>query len=146
MEISPDHWLCHEGHLLLPQGYQDRTVNIFTAATPAAPTFTFARDRLGAEESLTRWFDRQLALLAEQLPEWRQQARATAWLGAQRLAGEAVHCDYRGHGAHIWQQQAVFNPAGSQLLVFTMTHSARLQTAHTRLFTALLRSFTFHQP
>lgn len=144
MNTSRNHWLCHEGHLLLPQGYQDRTVNLFTAATTTAPVFSLARDQLSADDTLALWIDRQLAQLAEQLPEWHQQTREPAWLGVEHMAGEVIHCDYRSHGAHIWQQQAVFNPNGAQLLVFTMTHSVPFQTTDERAFTALLRSFTFH--
>ncbi|WP_437614166.1 DcrB-related protein [Erwinia sp. V71] len=146
MERSPHHWQCHEGSLVLPQGYQDRTVNLFTPATPSAPILNIVRDQLDAEETLTQWIDHQLTQLAAQLADWRQQAREPVWLGAQRVAGECFHCDYRYQGARLWQQQAVFNPADTQLLIFSMTHSAPLQAADTQVFHGLLRSFTAHQP
>lgn len=136
--------LFSEGQITLPDGYQDRTVNIFTSFDRDAPSFTVSRDSLEPDESLAAYIDRQLAQMQQHLKQWQQSGRCPATLGESVLHGEIVHGSYQRDGKRIWQQQAVFNTGGAHILVFTMTATAMLTDADDVLFGSLLNSFRLH--
>ena len=130
-----------EGHITLPDRYQDRTVNVFTLPGENTPAFNISRDNLNEDESLPDYIDRQLALMEKHLKGWKQTERVPAVLGDYLLQGECVHASYLRDGKRIWQQQAVFNIAKKPVLVFTMTCTAKLTDADSQQFQALLASF-----
>ncbi|MDF7661098.1 DUF1795 domain-containing protein [Erwiniaceae bacterium L1_54_6] len=133
-----------EGRIALPDGYQDRTVNVFTVTEAGSPAFNISRDTLHADEALDTYIDRQLALMAQHLQGWKQSQRASTTLGENLLTGEIVHASYLRDGRRVWQQQAVFTPDNSRVLVFTMTSMDVLSETDSSLFNSLLRSFRFH--
>ena len=122
--------LFNEGMIAFPEGYQDRTVNVFAPPAADAPAFNISRDTLNPGEALAAYIDRQLALMAKHLKGWKQ--------------GEMVHASYLRDGKRIWQQQAVFNAECDNILVFTMTCTRTLGDTDCALFGDLLRSFRFH--
>lgn len=136
--------LLNEGQVTLPEGYQDRTVNIFTSFAKDAPSFTVSRDSLGPNEALAAYIDRQLAQMQQHLKQWQQSERCPATLGENLSHGEIVHGSYQRSGRQVWQQQAVFNPQGAHILVFTMTATVVLTEADSVLFHSLLKSFRPH--
>ncbi len=136
--------LFTEGQVTLPDSYQDRTVNVFTAPGNQSPSFNIARDTLNPGETLTAYIDRQLALMQQHLKGWKQEAREAAVLGDNLLSGEIVHANYLREGKRIWQQQAVFNTQGAHVLVFTMTSTKILSDPDNALFSSLLGSFRLH--
>ena len=136
--------LLSEGQVMLPEGYQDRTVNLFTSFAKDAPSFTVSRDSLEPNEALSAYIDRQLAQMQQHLKQWQQSGRFPGTLGESGLHGEIVHGSYQRNGRPIWQQQAVFNPQGVHILVFTMTATAMLTEADNVLFDSLLKSFRPH--
>ncbi|MFH2742699.1 DcrB-related protein [Enterobacter hormaechei] len=136
--------LFNEGMIAFPEGYQDRTVNVFAPPAADAPAFNISRDALNPGEALAAYIDRQLALMAKHIKGWKQGERSTATLGDSLLQGETVHASYLRDGKRIWQQQAVFNVDGDKILVFTMTCTRAPGDADGALFGALLRSFRFH--
>ncbi|WP_312951374.1 DUF1795 domain-containing protein [Superficieibacter sp.] len=144
--MSPQNSVClfTEGQVTLPDGYQDRTVNAFIPPAAHAPALNIARDTLNPDETLAAYIDRQLALMEKHLKGWKQGLRDAATLGNNLLQGEIVHASYLRDGRRIWQQQAVFNSADRQVLVFTMSSSAAFNDADNALFLALLASFHFH--
>lgn len=144
MNDSSQFCLFTEGRIALPDCYQDRTVNVFTPTAAGSPAFNISRDTLHADEVLETYIDRQLALMAQHLQGWQQSQRATATLGEHLLSGEIVHASYLRDGRRVWQQQAVFTPDNSRVLVFTMTSMNVLRDTDTALFDSLLRSFRFH--
>lgn len=136
--------LLNEGQVTLPEGYQDCTVNIFTSFVKDAPSFTLSRDSLGPNEALAAYIDRQLAQMQQHLKQWQQSARCPTALGENLSHGEMVHGSYQRSGRQVWQQQAVFNPQGAHILVFTMTATVVLTEADSALFHSLLKSFRLH--
>lgn len=144
MLSPPQNCLFTEGQITLPDGCQDRTVNVFTLPGANAPSFNISRDSLSDGEALTAYIDRQLALMQPHLKGWQQAARAPAVLGDGLVDGECIHASYLRDGQRIYQQQAVFNTTGSHILVFTMTATAALSDAADALFRQLLISFCFN--
>jgi len=136
--------LLNEGQVILPDGYQDRTVNIFTSFAKEAPSFAVSRDSLDPNEALAAYIDRQLAQMQQHLKQWQQSARCPTALGENLSHGEMVYGSYQRSGRQVWQQQAVFNPQGAHVLVFTMTATVVLTEADSVLFHSLLKSFRLH--
>lgn len=142
-ESSPKYHI-NEGLISLPDGYQDRTVNVFALPAGDAPAFNISRDALNPGEALAAYIDRQLALMAKHIKGWKQGERSAATLGDNLSLGEIVHASYLRDGKRIWQQQAVFNVDSDKILVFTMTCTRAPGDADSALFGDLLRSFRFH--
>ncbi|HCT3537138.1 DcrB-related protein [Enterobacter hormaechei] len=142
-ESSPKYHI-NEGLISLPDGYHDRTVNVFALPAGDAPAFNISRDALNPGEALAAYIDRQLALMAKHIKGWKQGERSAATLGDNLSLGEIVHASYLRDGKRIWQQQAVFNVDGDKILVFTMTCTRAPGDADSALFGDLLRSFRFH--
>lgn len=136
--------LFSEGQISLPESYQDRTVNVFTAPGGHAPSFNISRDTLNADENLAAYIDRQLALMEKHLKGWKQSDRNVAVLGENLFQGEIVHASYQRDGKRIWQQQAVFTTQAQHIMVFTMTSTDTLKEPDSTQFLALLRSFRLH--
>ncbi|ALA01294.1 MULTISPECIES: DcrB-related protein [Enterobacter] len=142
-ESSPKYHI-NEGLISLPDGYHDRTVNVFALPAGDAPAFNISRDALNPGEALAAYIDRQLALMAKHIKGWKQGERSAATLGDNLSLGEIVHASYLRDGKRIWQQQAVFNVDSDKILVFTMTCTRAPGDADSALFGDLLRSFRFH--
>ncbi|WP_347449478.1 DUF1795 domain-containing protein [Pantoea stewartii] len=136
--------LFAEGVVSLPDGYQDRTVNVYTRPSAGTPAFNISRDTMDTGETLPAYVDRQLALMQKHLSGWNQSGRSSVMLGEDLLQGEQVNASYRREGKSVWQQQAVFNTRDSHILVFTMSSSEELKDSDNNLFSELLRSFRFH--
>lgn len=136
--------LFTEGQVTLPEGYQDRTVNVFTPPGVDAPAFTVSRDTLQSGETLAAYIDRQMALMAEHLKGWKTGERGESVLGDNLSTGEIVHASYLRDGKRTFQQQAVFNPSGDHILVFTMSATRTLTDADSALLRTLLAGFRFH--
>lgn len=136
--------LFAEGVVSLPDGYQDRTVNVYTRPSAGTPALNISRDTMDTGETLPAYVDRQLALMQKHLSGWHQSGRRTVMLGEDLLQGEQVNASYRREGKSVWQQQAVFNTRDSHILVFTMSSSEELKDSDNNLFSELLRSFRFH--
>lgn len=137
--------LFSEGLINFPDGYQERTVNVFAPSAADAPAFSISRDTLNPSETLAAYIDRQLALMAKHIKGWKQGERNVVTSGESLLQGEIVHASYLRDGKRVWQQQAVFNVNGVKILVFTMTCTRAPDDADCALFDELLRSFRFHQ-
>ena len=142
-ESSPKYHI-NEGLISLPDGYHDRTVNVFALPAGDAPAFNISRDALNPGEALAAYIDRQLALMAKHIKGWKQGERSAATLGDNLSLGEIVHASYLRDGKRIWQQQAVSNVDSDKILVFTMTCTRAPGDADSALFGDLLRSFRFH--
>ncbi|XTZ39043.1 DcrB-related protein [Salmonella enterica] len=136
--------LFNEGQVTLPEGYQDRTVNIFTPPGGDAPAFNISRDTLSQGEALAAYIDRQLALMEKHLKGWKLAERGVAVPGDNQMQGEILHASYLRDGRRTFQQQAVFNTQGAHILVFTMTATHALSEADSALFRSLLSSFRVH--
>jgi len=136
--------LFTEGQVTLPEGYQDRTVNVFTPPGADAPAFNISRDTLNPGETLAAYIDRQMALMAKHLKGWKQGERHESVLGDNLVTGEIIHASYLRDGKRTFQQQAVFNPSADRILVFTMSATRALEEVDSAMLLTLLQSFRFH--
>lgn len=82
--------LFNEGMIAFPEGYQDRTVNVFAPPAADAPAFNISRDALNPGEALAAYIDRQLALMAKHIKGWKQGERRDA--GRQPFTGGNRPC------------------------------------------------------
>ena len=136
--------LFTEGSITLPDHYQDRTVNVFTAPGENSPAFNISRDTLSDGEALEDYIDRQLTLMQNHLKGWKQTERVPVLLGDNLSQGECVHASYLRDGKRVFQQQAVFNTSANHILVFTVSCTAILTDGDSQQFHALLASFSFN--
>lgn len=105
----------HEGSILLPPGYEDRTANLFMPADPQRQaTLSIARERLRPAETLDAYVDRQLALLQARLASHKLLARGPEWLGPRQDAGGPackgcrIDASYKNGKLQVYQRQAAF--------------------------------------
>ncbi|RQQ79204.1 DUF1795 domain-containing protein [Burkholderia stagnalis] len=112
----------HEGSIVLPNGFEDRTTNLFVPAdTATQPNLSVARDWLKEGETLAPYIDRQLALLKSRLQGQRLLARQVERLGPETdgMPGERIDTAYRNGAKMVFQRQAAFIVAPGRVLIFT---------------------------
>jgi hypothetical protein len=113
----------HEGSIVLPPEYEDRTANLLVPQNPAIqPNLSVGRDWLQDGETLASYIDRQIALLKSRLPGHRLISRQAERLGPEAensLAGERVDSAYRNGAKYVYQRQAAFIVSPGRVLIFT---------------------------
>lgn len=94
---DPDNRIrIHEGSITLPDGFEDRTTNLFVPADPAnQPNLSVARDWLKDGETLAPYVDRQLALLKSRLQGHKLIARQAERLGPDDHRAEPASASTR---------------------------------------------------
>ncbi|MFJ4445225.1 DcrB-related protein [Pseudomonas sp. NPDC089422] len=133
-----------EGTLQLPEGLQDRTVNIFVqpSSGPAHLNFNVARDDLPAEESLGAYVDRQLALIGSKLRNYTLLGKRPVSLStAAPLAGLQVDAYYLHDGRPVYQRQAAFEVTPGRILVFSATSQSEFNAGQDACWQQLLDGF-----
>ncbi|MDR8729197.1 DUF1795 domain-containing protein [Burkholderia pseudomultivorans] len=116
----------HEGSIVLPDGFEDRTTNLLVPANLAAqPNLSVARDWLKEGETLAPYIDRQVALLKSRLQGLRLLARRAERLGpeADGRLGECIDTAYRNGAKIVFQRQAAFIVAPGRVLIFTASNA-----------------------
>ncbi|KDB06074.1 hypothetical protein LIG30_4462 [Burkholderia sp. lig30] len=117
------HYTFEEGSIALPDGFEDRTTNVFvlTNAALSPINFNITRDTLLPDEGLTAYLDRQLVLLRKNLPGYALTRREPVTLGNGEITGEQFSATQK-HGAQtIHQRQAAFIHQPGRVLVFSCT-------------------------
>ena len=73
----------NEGWFLLPEGWQDQSVTIFTNAPEEPREFSFvvSREAVSGADRLPDWASRQLGQLRERLPEFELLSRDDTQIG-----------------------------------------------------------------
>jgi hypothetical protein len=135
-----------EGSVLLPTGYEDRTVNSFVPANPQRdPNLGISRDWLLDGETLSDYVARQLALVKKKLPGYEASPPTAVGLGSgtHGVAGLAVQASYRSGSLIVHQRQAAFALSTKRVLVFTLSSPRPLDTAADALWAAWLAGFQF---
>jgi hypothetical protein len=130
----------HEGSVCLPQGFEDRTTNLFVPQDPQnQPNLSIARDWLAPGETLAAYVDRQLGILKARMPGHKLLGRTGERLGTHEpaLAGERIEAQYKNGAQTIRQRQAAFEIGEGRALVFTAA-TPRAFDAH---FDALWRNW-----
>ena len=138
-----------EGSLALPEGYQDRTVNMFVLgkSMPAPLSITVSRDDLLPGEALAPYVERQLKLLASKLRGYRVLGQNAASLSkALPIAGIQVDAYYLSDGRPYYQRQAAFLIAPERALVFSTTSQGQFTAEQTASWQDMLDSFTPRTP
>lgn len=117
----------HEGSITLPDGFEDRTTNLFVPPNPQqAPSLSIARDWMQDQETLPDYFERQLGRLKKHMAGCKLLSRGEARLGQGETAlpGWRVDAQYKSGTQPVFQRQAVFEVAPSRALILTAS-SAR---------------------
>lgn len=133
-----------EGSIALPEGFQDRTVNMFILGSniPAPLNITISRDNVLPSEDLDAYIDRQVKLIASKLRGYTVLARKPAQLSSsQPLMGVQIEGYYLNDGRPVYQRQAAFEIAPGRILVFSTTSQKDFSGKQNESWLALLSSF-----
>lgn len=114
----------HEGSIILPSSFEDRTTNLFVPVdTSSQPNLSIARDWLTEGESLSGYVDRQVALLKSRIAGHKVLARQAEQLGEiDVLVGERIDASYRNNGRNVYQRQAAFLVGPLRALILTASN------------------------
>ncbi|HGA2315996.1 TPA: DcrB-related protein [Pseudomonas putida] len=137
-----------EGSITLPEGFQDRTVNMFILgdSIPAPLNITVSRDNLLVGEDLKAYIERQVKLIASKLRGYTVLGKKPAQLStSQPLAGIQVDGYYLKDGRPVYQRQAAFEVSPGRILVFSTTSQADFGGKQNESWQALLSSFEARQ-
>ncbi|PWB32604.1 DUF1795 domain-containing protein [Pseudomonas sp. SDI] len=140
-------YLLQEGRLTLPDGFSDRSVNMFIPGNvvPAVFSLTVGRDQTLPGESLDQYLERQLELIAIRLRQYTRLGSAEVWLGTQApLAGMQVDAHFNSDGRVVYQRQAAFLIAEERVLVFSATAQSPFDAALDQTWQEVLASFQAH--
>jgi len=138
-----------EGSITLPEGFQDRTVNMFILgdSIPAPLNITLSRDNLMPGEDLKAYIERQVKLIASKLRGYTILGKKPATLSSsQPQAGIQVDGYYLKDGRPVYQRQAAFEVAPGRILVFSTTSQADFNGKQNDSWLGLLNSFEPRQP
>lgn len=138
-----------EGTLSLPQGFNDRTVNMFVLGStmPAPLSITVARDDLLPSEDLTAYVERQLKLLASKMRGYTLLGKSAASLSASApVPGIQIDAYYLVDGRPFYQRQAAFLIEPRRALIFSTTSQGDFSAEQTAGWLELLQSFVPRQP
>ncbi|TDV58628.1 DcrB-related protein [Pseudomonas sp. LP_7_YM] len=133
-----------EGSIVLPEGFQDRTVNMFVLGNtiPAPLNVTVSRDNMLPAEDLNAYVDRQIKLIASKLRGYTSLGKKSVTLSAQQpLGGIQVDAYYMDGGRPFYQRQAGFEIQPGRILVFSTTSQTDFSAAQTENWLQLLASF-----
>lgn len=134
-----------EGSIALPEGFQDRTVNMFVLGNslPAPLSITIARDTLLPVEDLTAYVERQVKMLRAKLRGYTLLHKNPATLSQnQPLAGVQIDAYYVSDGRPLYQRQAAFLIEPGRALIFSTTAQADFSPQQNQSWLDLLASFT----
>ena len=133
-----------EGSIVLPEGVQDRTVNMFVVgnSVPAPLNITVGRDNMLAGEDLNAYISRQIKLITSKLRGYTLLGKKAAALSTrQTLAGIQVDAYYMNDGRPVYQRQAAFEIQPGRILVFSTTSQVDFSPVQDENWLQLLSSF-----
>ncbi|EPN58103.1 DUF1795 domain-containing protein [Pseudomonas syringae pv. actinidifoliorum] len=134
----------HEGSIALPDGFKDRTVNMFAFgdSVPAPLNITISRDDMPSTEDLSTYISRQVKLIANQLRGYTLTDKKPAILSTgQTVSGIQVDAYYMHEGRPIYQRQAAFEIMPGRILVFSATSQTDFSASQDEDWLQLLASF-----
>ena len=139
----------HEGRLTLPEGFQDRTVNMFVmgANGPTPLSITVSRDTTLPGEVLGTYLERQLKLIASKLRGYTVLEKKVVQLSQEQpLQGVQVEASHQAEGRPMYQRQAAFIIAPGRVLVFSTSSKKDFTPQQTEEWIKLLASFELAAP
>ncbi|HDS1746232.1 MULTISPECIES: DcrB-related protein [Pseudomonas] len=138
-----------EGGISLPDGFDDRTVNMFVlgASVPAPLSITISRDTLLPDEALQAYVDRQIKMLTSKLRGYtRMGNKAVALSTTAPIPGIQIDAYYMNQGRPLYQRQAAFLISPGRALIFSTTAQADFSPQQNEDWANLLASFTPRNP
>ncbi|WDY60288.1 DUF1795 domain-containing protein [Pseudomonas sp. PSKL.D1] len=138
-----------EGSIALPEGFEDRTVNMFVlgASVPAPLSITISRDTLLPGEALQAYVERQIKMLTSKLRGYtRLGSKAVALCASAPIAGIQNDAYYVNQGRPLYQRQAAFIISPGRALIFSTTAQADFSAQQNQDWDNLLASFTPRNP
>jgi hypothetical protein len=147
MTTSHRPFLIDEGAFTVPEGFQDRSTNIFIHGNPESSllNLNIGRDNHDAEETLEQYVTRQIKLLNDKLPGYKLKSRAPAKLGANErtnpIEGEQIDGGYKNGGRFLHQRQAAFPMSATRVLIFSATSGEAFNDAFETMWAQWLGSF-----
>lgn len=133
-----------EGRITLPQGFEDRSVNMFIlgSSIPAPLSITLSRDNTLPGEELNTYFERQIKLISAKHKGYTVLGRSAAVLSqAHPLSGLQVDAYYFNDRQAFFQRQAAFEVQPGRVLVFSTTRSGEFSAQQNTDWLTLLNSF-----
>ena len=133
-----------EGGIALPQGFQDRTVNMFVlgASIPAPLSITVSRDNLLPGEALKAYVERQVKMLSSKLRGYSLLGKKAATLSATApIEGIQIDAYYMNEGRPFYQRQAAFLMTPERALIFSTTAQADFSPQQNQDWESLQASF-----
>lgn len=134
----------HEGSIALPEGFEDRTVNMFVlgATIPAPLSITVSRDTLLPSELLKTYVDRQVKMLASKLRGYTLLSKKAVSLSTVApLEGIQIDAYYMTDGRPFYQRQAAFLIEPERAIIFSTTSQTDFSLDQTQSWSDLLASF-----
>lgn len=138
-----------EGRLTLPEGFQDRTVNMFVlgATVPAPLSITVSRDHTLPGEAIDTYLERQLKLIASKLRGYTLlEKKAVVLSSTQPIQGVQVEAYHLVDKRPIHQRQAAFIIAPNRVLVISASSQLDFTAQQNQQWSELLASFEPHTP
>jgi len=139
-----DKTICRftEGMITLPQGYCERTLNTLADSRSTLPPITLSRDKLGDHNNPEEYIFSQLAILQKQIKDWQQEGHQPVVLGDNLTTGIMITYDFlRPDNIRLYQKQAIFTLNLDDVLIFSLSKTAPLNTQEIQLFNDVLKSF-----
>jgi hypothetical protein len=133
-----------EGSFGLPEGYQDRTVNMFVlgGTVPGPLSLTVSRDTLLPNEDIAAYLKRQLKMLASKLRGYTVlEQKAVSLSAADPVSGVQIEAYYLNDKRPIYQRQAAFIIAPGRVLVFACTSQVDFTAEQNQDWANILASF-----
>ncbi|CAI2537371.1 Uncharacterized conserved protein [Serratia ficaria] len=133
-----------EGSIVLPTGFQDRTVNMFVlgASIPAPLSITISRDMLLPAEALKAYVDRQIKMLASKLRGYTVLGKKNVLLSTSApIDGVQIDAYYMTDGRPFYQRQAAFLIEPGRAIIFSTTAQADFSSEQNQDWINLLASF-----
>jgi hypothetical protein len=142
--MAPSPYVINEGSIQVPEGFHDRSTNIFVQGEPGKSTLNLniARDYAQPGEDLGQYVTRQVELMQSKLTAYRLKKRYAAQLGASpAIQGEQIDATQRNNNQVFYQRQAAFLFEDGHVLVFSATSLAAPSDAFDALWRRWLGSF-----
>lgn len=137
-----------EGRIALPDGFHDRTVNMFVLGNsiPAPLSITLSRDNLLPAEDLPAYIARQIKMLASKLRGYTLLGQQSAALSKiAPIEGVQIDAYYLNDGRPLYQRQAAFLIEPTRALIFSTTGQADFGPEQNQQWQNLLASFEARQ-
>jgi hypothetical protein len=138
-----------EGSIALPEGLQDRTVNMFVlgASLPSPLSITISRDTLLPSEVLKAYVDRQIKMLASKLRGYTLLGKKVVSLSTVApIEGLQIDAYYMNEGRPFYQRQAAFLVEPDRALIFSTTAQTDFSPEQSQDWADLLASFQRRLP